>query len=393
LLLYFKYANFFCDNTNLILSALSVQPISWTPIALPLGVSFFTFHGISYLIDIYRRDARAQSSFTCCALYLALFPQLIAGPIIRYHDIAEQLLHRCVTLEQFSSGIQRFIFGLAKKVLLANPLGAIVDAIFRLPAEELAMSCAWLGIVCYSLQIYFDFSGYSDMAIGLARMFGFEFRENFNYPYISQSVREFWRRWHISLSTWFRDYLYIPLGGNRASMWRTYVNLWVVFLLCGLWHGASWNFVVWGCLHGMYLVNERLGFEKVIARLWRPLRHAYTLALVLIGWVFFRADSPTTACHYLASMFGVIHVPDAYTSALDYLDHEKILTLAIAVIFATPLSQLITRTLTDLERRRPHFAIRGGIASLHFGLLAMLFLLSASHLAAGTYNPFIYFRF
>lgn len=393
LLLYFKYANFLCENANVILSALSLPSIVWSSVSLPLGISFFTFHGISYLIDIYRREARAQSSFICCALYIALFPQLIAGPIIRYHDIVTQLLHRHVTLEQFSSGVQRFIFGLAKKIVIANPLGTIVETIFQLPRGELTSSCAWLGIVCYSLQIYFDFSGYSDMAVGLARMFGFEFPENFNYPYMAQSIREFWRRWHISLSTWFRDYLFIPLGGSRTSRGRMYFNLWVVFLLCGLWHGASWNFVIWGCLHGVFLVNERLGVEKVLARLWRPLRHLYTLMFVMIGWVFFRSDSLSSACFYLVRMFDLRPIPNVYESALDYLDAEKLLTLAIAVFFAAPLGQVVAKRLAVLEQQNSHFIVRGGIAVLHYSLLVTLFLLSASHLAAGTYNPFIYFRF
>ena len=259
LLFYFKYANFFINNLNGILQNLSIPTISYSEIPLPIGICFFTFQAMSYVIDVYRKETDVQFNPINCALYVSLFPQLIAGPIVRYHDVAQQIVSRTVARSQFSSGIQRFIFGLAKKTMLANPLGEVADKIFAVPVHEVTTSMAWLGIICYTLQVYFDFSGYSDMAIGLGRLFGFEFLENFNYPYIAESMRDFWRRWHISLSTWFRDYLYIPLGGNRGSSLRTYLNLWTVFLLCGLWHGASWNFIIWGALHGASLVIERIG--------------------------------------------------------------------------------------------------------------------------------------
>ncbi len=262
LLVYFKYANFLADNLNVSLARLSLPEIALGPVHLPIGISFFTFHAISYLVDIYRRQCTAQRTFVQCALYIALFPQLIAGPILRYRDMASQLISRTVTAAGFSAGIQRFVFGLAKKLILANPLGELADKVFAIPSGDLTAGPAWLGIICYGLQIYLDFSAYSDMAIGLGRMFGFHIMENFDYPYISLSIREFWRRWHISLSTWFRDYLYIPMGGNRGAAWRTYLNLTTVFLLCGLWHGASWNFVIWGLLHGVYLVLERVGFGR-----------------------------------------------------------------------------------------------------------------------------------
>ncbi len=235
-----------------------MHPIVVPRVLLPIGISFFTFHAISYVVDVYRRDATAQKSPVHAALYLLLFPQLIAGPIIRYRDLADQLARRIVTLDDFAYGVRRFIIGLAKKVLVANIVAGPADKMFALPFDQLSAAHAWLGISCYTLQIYFDFSGYSDMAIGLGRMFGFRFPENFRWPYIADSVQDFWRRWHISLSTWFRDYLYVPLGGNRLSPARTYGNLVAVFFLCGLWHGASWNFVIWGLFHGTFLVIERL---------------------------------------------------------------------------------------------------------------------------------------
>ncbi len=232
----------------------------WTPVHLPLGISFFTFQAMSYLVDVYRGENQAQRSLVNVALYIALFPQLIAGPIVRYHDIASQIRDRVISLLLINSGIQRFIYGLAKKVLIANPLGLVADQVFAISGGDLTTGTAWLGLVCYTLQIYFDFSGYSDMAIGLGRMLGFRFLENFNYPYISRSIKEFWRRWHISLSSWFRDYLYIPLGGNKKGKLRTYQNLLIVFCLCGLWHGASWTFLVWGLFHGVFLILERTRF-------------------------------------------------------------------------------------------------------------------------------------
>ncbi len=248
LLLWFKYANFAVGSTNDLLVLLHSKhaPLVLTPVVLPLGISFFTFHALSYVIDIYRRHALAQKSLPLLCLYILFFPQLIAGPIVRYHEIADQLSERKVGVAELASGIERFVVGLAKKMLIANTAAEVADAVFAVPAADLTTPLAWLGVCAYALQVYFDFSGYSDMAIGLARLFGFEFPENFNYPYVARSMTEFWRRWHLSLSRWFRDYLYVPLGGNRRGPWRTYLNLATVFLLCGLWHGASWNFVIWG---------------------------------------------------------------------------------------------------------------------------------------------------
>ena len=256
----FKYANFIIDNLNVVFDWIHLEPVKMNSIYLPIGISFFTFQAISYIVDVYKKKTPAQKNLIDLALYISLFPQLIAGPIVRYHDIAKQLRNRIPGIKKFASGVERFILGLAKKVLIANTFALVADKIFALEIAEMSTSMAWLGAVAYTFQIYFDFSGYSDMAIGLGRMFGFEILENFNFPYISKSIREFWRRWHISLSNWFRDYLYIPLGGNRKTQGRVFLNLLIVFFLTGFWHGAAWNFVIWGLFHGLFLVIERVGF-------------------------------------------------------------------------------------------------------------------------------------
>lgn len=393
LLVYFKYANFLADNLNVSLARLSLPEIALGPVHLPIGISFFTFHAISYLVDIYRRQCTAQRTFVQCALYIALFPQLIAGPILRYRDMASQLISRTVTAAGFSAGIQRFVFGLAKKLILANPLGELADKVFAVPSGDLTAGPAWLGIICYGLQIYLDFSAYSDMAIGLGRMFGFHIMENFDYPYISLSIREFWRRWHISLSTWFRDYLYIPMGGNRGAAWRTYLNLTTVFLLCGLWHGASWNFVIWGLLHGVYLVLERVGFGRVLERTPKALQHGYTLLLVTISWVFFRAADLPQALSYLSAMFGGSTAPAVRYDTLVYLNNRIIITLLIGIAAATPVGQVISQRIAAWLTVESRAVLRGAVSTVIMGLLCVLFLLSVAYLAAGTYNPFIYFRF
>jgi alginate O-acetyltransferase complex protein AlgI len=395
----FKYANFFADNINALLQLGHVQPIAMPHVLLPIGISFFTFHAISYVIDVSRRDATAQKSPVHAALYLLLFPQLIAGPIIRYRDIADQLARRVVSIDDFAYGVRRFVIGLAKKVLIANVVAGPADKIFALPPNELSTAHAWLGIVCYTLQIYFDFSGYSDMAIGLGRMFGFRFPENFRWPYVATSVTAFWRRWHISLSTWFRDYLYIPLGGNRVSPARRYVNLVTVFFLCGLWHGASWNFVIWGLWHGAFLVIERLAApsrnqlsNRPITRspdsgvlAWPIWPHVYTMAIVMIGWVFFRADTLGGAVAFLQSLAGLtIAAPTPYTVAW-YLTPELWLALVAGAIGSTPWVPALAARID---------AGRGWAAPLlNTAALAALLVMSIMSVAARTYNPFIYFRF
>jgi alginate O-acetyltransferase complex protein AlgI len=393
LLFYFKYINFFINNLNLVLQNFAIPPIVYAQVSLPIGISFFTFQAMSYVIDVYRRETDVQLNPIDCGLYVSLFPQLIAGPIVRYHDVAQQIMARTVTRLQFSSGIQRFVFGLAKKTMLANPLGEVADKIFAVPIDQVTTGMAWLGIACYTLQVYFDFSGYSDMAIGLGRLFGFEFLENFNYPYIAKSMRDFWRRWHISLSTWFRDYLYIPMGGNRGSSFRTYLNLWIVFLLCGLWHGASWNFVIWGALHGGALVIERLGWHKYLDRLWFPLRHLYTLLIVMIGWVFFRSESLSHAIHYLASMFGIIHVDNVKYSVLFYCDQKALSTLILGSILATPIARWVFMQVQKIIFYSKFTYLQPILYASYYFLLVSLFMISAASLAAGTYNPFIYYRF
>lgn len=393
LLFYFKYINFFINNLNLLLQNLSIPPIVYAQISLPVGISFFTFQAMSYVIDVYRRETDVQLNPIDCGLYVSLFPQLIAGPIVRYHDVAQQIMARTVTRLQFSSGIQRFIFGLAKKTMLANPLGEVADKIFAVPIDEVTTGMAWLGIACYTLQVYFDFSGYSDMAIGLGRLFGFEFLENFNYPYIAKSMRDFWRRWHISLSTWFRDYLYIPMGGNRGSSFRTYLNLWIVFLLCGLWHGASWNFVIWGALHGGALVIERLGWHKYLDRLWVPLRHLYTLLIVMIGWVFFRSESLSQAIQYLGSMVGITNASGVKYYTLLYFDLKILVILIMGIAIAMPIASWLGFQLKKRSNTSRFSALRPAIYTGHYVLLVSLFLFSAASLASGTYNPFIYYRF
>jgi alginate O-acetyltransferase complex protein AlgI len=396
----FKYANFFADNVNTLFLALHAEPVVIPRVLLPIGISFFTFHAISYVIDVYRRDATAQKSPVHAALYLLLFPQLIAGPIIRYRDLADQLAERIVTIDDFAYGVRRFIIGLGKKVLIANVVAAPADRIFSLPFAQLSTGHAWLGIICYTLQIYFDFSGYSDMAIGLGRMFGFRFPENFRWPYIAASVQDFWRRWHISLSTWFRDYVYVPLGGNRVSPVRTYVNLVTIFFLCGLWHGASWNFVIWGLFHGTFLVIERLigrnrrartnRFDEVIAA--RPaisgvfFGHLYTLLVVMAGWVFFRADTLAGAVGFLKAMAGLSPgLPTSFTVQW-YLTPELVLALAAGVVGSVPWVPALALRQAQGQRS---WALE--LASI-MALMAVL-LGSIMQMAARTYNPFIYFRF
>jgi len=395
LLGFFKYANFLVDNLNVLFRSLNIGTLQLDPVHLPIGISFFTFQAISYVIDVYRRDANAQHNPIDLALYIALFPQLIAGPIVRYHDIADQLKKHALRLEDFTIGVRRFVIGLGKKVLIANTLALPADLIFSLNAGELSLSTAWLGIVCYSLQIYFDFSGYSDMAIGLGRMFGFRFLENFNYPYIARSMREFWKCWHISLSNWFRDYLYVPLGGSRCSASRTYVNLALVFLLCGLWHGASWTFVFWGLLHGSFLIVERLGLESRLRRLPAVVGHAYVLVFLVVSWTFFRADSLPFAIHYLGALIGFGQGSAQHTAGM-YLTPLTGIVLLVGIVGATPWLPQFVRCFRSFEWRVETNLSRLLCGAGHFVSAVSLFIvlmLSVMWLAAGTYNPFIYFRF
>ena len=389
----FKYADFAVGNLNAALAFVGVQPFALPGILLPIGISFFTFHAISYVVDVYRQDASAQKRPVKAALYLLVFPQLIAGPIVRYRQIAEQLSSRVTSLDDFAYGVRRFIIGLSKKMLIANTLAGPADQIFAMPGPELTALHAWTGVVCYTLQIYFDFSGYSDMAIGLGRMFGFRFPENFNYPYTATSIQEFWRRWHMSLSAWFRDYVYIPLGGNRTSTGRMYFNLVLVFFLCGLWHGASWTFVVWGLYHGIFLVAERVGLADRVGVLPKPLRHAYAVLVVMVGWAFFRADTLGSAVAMLAAMVGAGGAsPTVYAPAW-FWTPDVLLAIAAGAVGSTPVIQALAQRLASPAEgsRALTLRLQGSIAAL----LALTTLLAVSVMlsAARSYNPFIYFRF
>ncbi len=391
LLIYFKYANFIVENLNLLLVAMHRPALDFPHVHLPLGISFFTFQALSYVVDVARGTARVQRRPADIALYIALFPQLIAGPIVRYQDVAEQIRSRSTTLPLFASGVRLFLIGLAKKALLANPLGEQADAIFAAPAMALPPSVAWLGLFLFFLQLYFDFAGYSDMAIGLGRMFGFRFLPNFNYPYISKSLTEFWQRWHISLSTWFRDYLFLPLGGYRCSKARSYINLMIVFTLCGIWHGASWNFLIFGLYQGAFLVVERLVRIRKIKWFQFPLGNLYFLFALMTSMVFFRTDTLGHAIDFFRAMFGFSRpVPLAYQVAA-YFTPELALVLLCAVIACFPILPWIQAKSEILETRLRWFApARRTLALL---LLACLFAGASMKLAAGTHNPFIYFRF
>ena len=384
----FKYAGFFTANVNAVLGAAGVAPVPVPSVLLPIGISFFTFHSISYVVDVYRRDAAAQNRPVEAALYLLLFPQLIAGPIIRYREIASQLTARIHTTADFAYGVRRFIAGLAKKMLVANIVAIPADRIFAMPAAELTAAHAWLGVSCYTLQIYFDFSGYSDMAIGLGRMFGFRFPENFRYPYVATSIQDFWRRWHISLSAWFRDYVYVPLGGNRVGPHRVYLNLLTVFFLCGLWHGASWTFVIWGLLHGLFLVLERLGLAARLDAAPRAIRHAYVLAVTMGGWVFFRADTLTGAMAMLRAMAGLGAGEPTVYAASWYITPELLLAGIVGIVASTPIVRLVAPGPAEAGP----YGVRWPQAAATLGLLLLL-VLSVMLIAARTYNPFIYFRF
>ena len=386
MLVYFKYFNFIIQNFH---QVGLFDSVANEGIILPIGISFFTFHSISYLVDIYRNDATVQRNPFHLGLYISLFPQLIAGPILRYHDIAPQIAERSFKSAQFYQGVTRFIRGLSKKVIIANTCALIADKTFDLPATEIPMLVAWLGIACYTLQIYFDFSGYSDMAIGLGKMFGFEFLENFNYPYISKSIQEFWRRWHISLSTWFRDYLYIPLGGSRLGNFKTYRNLLLVFFVTGLWHGASWNFIIWGLLHGFFLIVERLGFARILLRVPSAIGHIYTLSVVLVGWVLFRSPDINYAVVYFKSMLGVTDGQNY--SPLIYLNNYVATAMLLGIVFATPLRKYVHNAILPLL---PKAQTPGVLYQCLNSVVAfLLFTLCLIELAQNSYNPFIYFRF
>ena len=376
----FKYAGFFVENLN----ALFRISLTVPQIPLPIGISFYTFQALSYVVDVYRGTIQAQKNIFHLALYISFFPQLIAGPIVKYHDVCEQIGNRQCTAEGMAYGIKRFSYGLAKKMLFANTFAATVDWMMEKPLAQLGTVNAWMLAVLYTLQIYFDFSGYSDMAIGLGKMFGFDFMENFNYPYISTSIREFWRRWHISLSTWFREYLYIPLGGNRKGQVRTYVNLLIVFFATGLWHGAGATFIIWGLYHGLFLVVERMGLGKLLEKnCFRGLNHIYTALVVVVGWVFFRADTLADAKVILHQMFTWEN--GIYPASL--FVNRKVIFLAVLGVLLSGIVQSICPKL------REHLYEKEVTKTVDIVIMAVLLFLCTMYLVSSTYNPFIYFRF
>ncbi len=388
ILAYFKYSNFFFDQLNELLSVFGLRTLSWELVALPIGISFITFEKISYMTDVYRRRVAAAPTFATYLLFLALFPHLIAGPIFRYHDLSEQLLSRRLSLAKLQSGIERFTLGLAKKLLIADQLAAVADTIFALPSGDLSTGYAWLGACAYAFQIYFDFSGYSDMAIGLGRLMGFEFLENFNRPYTSQSITEFWRRWHISLSNWMKEYLYIPLGGNRLSTLRTYVNLWTVFLVSGIWHGANWTFLIWGAYHGLFLVLERI-FAGAGRRFPGPFRTTATFLVLLVSWVLFRSPSVSEAAAYLGSMFGPLigKAPVQGPLLAEVVTHRQWTAFAIAALCSFAPVPRSFRAAAHRFAPTPTRAALGGA----FAIFALY--LSTLSAVNSQFHPFIYFRF
>ncbi|MEG1578011.1 MAG: MBOAT family O-acyltransferase [Oscillospiraceae bacterium] len=384
LLAWFKYAVFAAVNLN----ALGVL-IPIPEITLPIGISFFTFQGMSYVLDVYRKDAPSQRNPLRVALYISLFPQLVAGPIVRYTTVENEIQNRKETLEEFSKGSIRFLFGLAKKMLLANALGQIADGAFGMPIPQLSTAVAWVGVIAYTGQIYFDFSAYSDMAIGLGHMFGFRFLENFNYPYIATSITDFWRRWHISLSSWFRDYVYIPLGGNRGGTCKHIRNLLIVWMLTGFWHGAAWTFLCWGLYYAVLLIGERYLWGKSLARLPAAFKHLYTMFFVVLGWGLFRSVDISYAIGLLGALFGLGQSGLGSGQAVFYLLQYR-WELIIAVIAALPVKRVLENWLeAHQEHQLAQVALAWGppVLALSLGALSVLTLVSS------TFNPFIYFRF
>lgn len=381
-LFYFKYWNF---SMGILYNLFNMEYTSKN-IMLPLGISFFTFQGMSYIIDLYWKKNKVQKNPLKLALYIALFPKLMQGPIVRYIDIEKQIDNRKIDSDLFSSGIRKFIIGLGKKIIIANSVGVIVDSIFSLNYYQNTVATAWLGVICYAIQLYFDFSGYSDMAIGLGRMLGFHFLENFNYPYISTSITEFWRRWHISLSSWFRDYLYIPLGGNRKG--NVYVNLMIVFLATGVWHGAAWNFILWGIWHGIFIVIERIIKKMEIRTIKIPefLSWLYTMFIVLIGWVLFRSPNISYAIGYIKLMFGLVELQNVGFNVKWYLDNYNMFTICIGFIASTPIVHIIQRNTKTFFTENINLCIKN-ISSIILLIICIMLVVTS------TYNSFIYFKF
>ena len=384
LLFYFKYSNFFIENVNAVLSLFGDKQIHWTKLILPIGISFYTFETITYVVDIYRRIHKPLTKFWDYQLYIILFPKLIAGPIIRYHELADQITERKEVIDDKLTGFYRFALGLAKKVLIANQMGQLADDVFASNYSELGALTAWVGSIAYTFQIYFDFSGYSDMAIGLAKMIGFKFPENFNNPYISQSITEFWRRWHITLGNWMRNYLYIPLGGNKVSATRLYFNLWIVFLASGLWHGASWSFIFWGAYHGFFLVIERAFLGNILLKIGKIPSMLFTFFIVNIGWIFFRIEKITDAFRYLKTMFTYNSSP-AIAFDCEFITYFSIAIFFSFFAFGTWGQNIQNAIYFNYYSNKKHIVICASCI--------ILFLLSVSSITSTGFNPFIYFRF
>ena len=378
-LLFFKYTNFFIGAANDIFG-LSINLLN---ITLPIGISFYSFQTLSYVIDVYRGNVRSQKNFVALAAYVALFPQLIAGPIVRYSDVAKQLSDRKETLEKFSTGVRRFAVGLGKKVILANGIGELFDTISSLPQSQATCVGAWLGIIAYTFQIYFDFSGYSDMAIGLGKMFGFDFLENFNYPYISSTITEFWRRWHISLSSWFRDYVYIPLGGNRKGKARQCVNIMIVWFLTGFWHGANWNFMLWGIYFGVILLCEKLFLLKFLEKIPKIFHYIYSYFLIIIGWGIFAFDDTSKLIQNFKNMFGGAPF---INKEIKFLLMQYLPMIIVLCVASTPLGKILA---DKLKEKSPNVY---GCVAVPVVTLALLGI-STAYLAGNSFNPFLYFRF
>lgn len=388
LLFYFKYCNFFVENVNSILGACGVSQLGWTSVVLPIGISFYTFESITYVVDVYRKVHKPLDNFWQYQLYIILFPKLIAGPIIRYHEIHDQIADRSAndTLDNKLTGFYRFCLGLGKKVLIANVMAAKADEIFNMPTETLTSSLAWIGMLAYTFQIYFDFSGYSDMAIGIGKMIGFKFPENFDNPYTSKSITEFWRRWHITLGSWMKNYLYIPLGGNKVnSKYKLYFNLWIVFILSGFWHGAAWTFIIWGVYHGMWLILERVFLNKVYEKIGVVASTIICFLLVAIGWVFFRAEKTSDALVFVKKLFTLdFKLPE------HFLDNEFLFFGASAILFSFFASFSIGRKIQNTV----YFSYYGLGGNLVAAIIACaLFTISLASITSSGFNPFIYFRF
>jgi alginate O-acetyltransferase complex protein AlgI len=386
MLLYFKYANFFVENFNLMVEGFGGKPVEWAKVALPIGISFFSFQKMTYAVDVYRKVHVPLKKISDFALYILMFPQLIAGPIVRFNEIADQLEDRRANenVDNRLTGFFRFALGLGKKVLIANVLGEYADTVFAMDPAGMTTATAWMGVLAYAFQIYYDFAGYSDMAIGLGRMIGFDFLENFNNPYISQNISEFWRRWHISLGRWMRDYLYIPLGGNRVSIRRLYFNLWLVFLISGFWHGAAWNFVVWGAFHGFFLIADRIFLLKFFAAIGKAPSILITFIITLVGWVLFRAETLPYAIHFLGRMFSFEGGPAVYIS-------QKVwIMLIIGAFFG------LWAAFGNIEKwQMKLFAKKQRISTMVWMTAAsvLLFIISLAAITSSGFNPFIYFRF